>query len=60
VVRIVHEMKMEDFALLVGVSPQLVRKTLGDFENQGWIHVDDDSVVVVDAQAISSHRNPLP
>jgi CRP/FNR family transcriptional regulator, cyclic AMP receptor protein len=59
VVRIVHEMTMEDFALLVGVSPQLVRKTLGDFENQGWIHVDDDSVVVVDAQAISSQRNKL-
>ena len=59
VVRIVHEMTMEDFALLVGVSPELVRKTLGDFENQGWIRVDDDSVVVVDAQAISSHRNQL-
>jgi CRP/FNR family transcriptional regulator, cyclic AMP receptor protein len=59
VVRIVHEMTMEDFALLVGVSPELVRKTLGDFENQGWIQVDDDSVVVVDAQAISSHRNRL-
>jgi CRP/FNR family transcriptional regulator, cyclic AMP receptor protein len=52
-------MTMEDFALLVGVSPELVRKTLGDFENQGWIQVDDDSVVVVDAQAISSHRNRL-
>lgn len=59
VVRIVHEMTMEDFGLLVGVSPELVRKTLGDFENQGWIHVDDDSVVVVDAQAISSDRKPV-
>jgi CRP/FNR family cyclic AMP-dependent transcriptional regulator len=60
VVRIEHEMTMEDFALLVGVSPELVRNTLRDLENQGWIRLDDDSVVVVDSQAISSHRNPLP
>ena len=60
VVRIEHEMTMEDFALLVGVSPELVRNTLRDLENQGWIRLDDDSVVVVDSQAISSCRNPLP
>jgi CRP/FNR family transcriptional regulator, cyclic AMP receptor protein len=60
VVRIEHEMTMEDFALLVGVSPELVRNTLRDLENQGWIRLDDDSVVVVDSQAISSYRNPLP
>lgn len=60
VVRIVHEMSMEDFSRLVGVSPELVRNTLGDFENQGWIRVDDDSVVVIDSQAISSYQNPLP
>ena len=59
VVRIVHEMTMEDFSRLVGVSPALVRNTLGDLENQGWIRVDDDSVVVVDSQAISSYQNPL-
>jgi CRP/FNR family cyclic AMP-dependent transcriptional regulator len=60
VVRIEHEMTMEDFALLVGVSPELVRNTLRDLENQGWIRLDDDSVVVVDSQAISPYRNPLP
>ena len=58
VVRIVHEMTMEDFSRLVGVSPELVRNTLGDFENQGWIRQDDESVIVVDAQAISSHLKP--
>ena len=60
VVRIVHEMTMEDFSRLVGVSPALVRNTLGDLENQGWIRVDDDSVVVIDSQAISSYQKPLP
>ena len=59
VVRIVHEMTMEDFSRLVGVSPEVVRNALGDLENQGWIRLDDDSVVVVDSQALASYRNPL-
>ncbi len=59
VVRIVHEMTMQDFSRLVGVSPELVRNALGDLENEGWIRLDDDSVVVIDSQAISSYRNPL-
>ena len=54
VVRIVHEMTMEDFSRLVGVSPEVVRNALGDLENQGWIRLDDDSVVVVDSQALAS------
>ena len=60
VVRIVHEMTMEDFSHLVGVSPEVVRHALTDLENQGWIRLDEDSVVVIDSQAISSRRNPLP
>ena len=59
VVRIVHEMTMEDFSRLVGVSPEVVRNALGDFENRGWIRLDEDSVVVVDSQALTSYRNPL-
>jgi CRP/FNR family transcriptional regulator, cyclic AMP receptor protein len=59
VVRIVHEMTMGDFSRLVGVSPELVRNTLDSLEDQGWIRVDDDSVVVVDAPALSSYPNPL-
>src|SRR6201996_7675398 len=54
--RIVHEMTMEDFAPLFGVSPEVVRNALGDFENQGWIRLDDDSVVVIDSQALASVR----
>src|ERR1700722_4058149 len=59
VVRIVHEMTMDDFSRLVGVSPEVVRDALGDLENQGWIRLDDDSVVVVDSRALASCRNPL-
>jgi len=57
VVRIVHEMTMEDFSRLVGVSPEVVRNTLSNLENQGWIRLDDDSVVVVDSQALASLRS---
>jgi hypothetical protein len=35
----------------------VVRNTLGDLENQGWIRLDDDSVVVVDSQALASVRS---
>jgi CRP/FNR family transcriptional regulator, cyclic AMP receptor protein len=59
VVRIVHEMSMQDFSLLVGVSPQVVRNTLRDFENQGWIRLDDEGVVVVDSHAITKSRERL-
>jgi CRP/FNR family transcriptional regulator, cyclic AMP receptor protein len=59
VIRIVHDMTMEDFSRLVGASPEVVRNTLGNLENQGWIRLDDDSVVVIDSQALSSYRNPL-
>jgi CRP/FNR family transcriptional regulator, cyclic AMP receptor protein len=59
VVRIVHEMTMEDFSRLVGVSPEVVRNALGEIENQGWIRLDDDSVMIFDSQALSSSRNPL-
>jgi CRP/FNR family cyclic AMP-dependent transcriptional regulator len=59
VVRIVHEMTMEDFSRLVGVSPEVVRNALGDLENEGWIRLDEDSVVVIDSQALSSYQNPL-
>lgn len=59
VVRIEHEMSMDDFARLIGVSPTLVRNTLRDFANQGWIRLDEDSVMVVDAQAISSGQKTL-
>jgi len=57
VVRIVHEMTPEDFSRLVGVSPELTRNTLHDFEDRGWIRFDDGSVVVVDSQALASARS---
>jgi CRP/FNR family transcriptional regulator, cyclic AMP receptor protein len=59
VVRIVHEMSMQEFSLLVGVSPAVVRNTLRDFENQGWIRLDGEGVVVVDSHALPKSRERL-
>ena len=55
-VRIQHDMTPEDFSRLVGVSPEVTRNTLHDFRDRGWIHFDDESVVVVDSQALTAVR----
>ncbi|ORW33671.1 hypothetical protein AWB91_05715 [Mycobacterium paraense] len=53
-VRVVHDMALTDFALLVGVAPQVVDATLRDFAGLGWIRLEDDSIVIADAQALKS------
>jgi CRP-like cAMP-binding protein len=60
VIRIVHDLTLEDFSCLVGVSPELIGKTMRDFEDRGWIRSEDTSVVIVDSEALSSYRNPMP
>jgi CRP-like cAMP-binding protein len=57
VVRIVHDLTLEDFSRLVGLSPESIGNTLREFEARGWIHLDDKSVVVVDSQALASVRS---
>jgi CRP/FNR family cyclic AMP-dependent transcriptional regulator len=59
VVRIVHDLTLQDLSRLVGASPELIGHALRDFENRGWIRLDDKSVVVIDSQALASYRNPL-
>jgi CRP/FNR family transcriptional regulator, cyclic AMP receptor protein len=56
VVRIVHDLTLEDLSLLVGVAPQTIGTTLHDFEDRGWIRLEDNSIVVVDSQALASVR----
>jgi CRP/FNR family transcriptional regulator, cyclic AMP receptor protein len=57
VVRIVHDLTLEDFSRLVGLSPELIGITLREFEDRGWIRLADTSVVVVDSQALASVRS---
>ena len=57
VVRIVHDLTLEDLSRLVGVTPKLIGHTLRDFEDRGWIRLDGTSVVVVDSHALASLRS---
>lgn len=54
VVRVVHDLTLEDFSLLVGVAPEAICETLREFEDRGWIRLEDTSVVVVDAHSLST------
>jgi CRP/FNR family transcriptional regulator, cyclic AMP receptor protein len=54
VVRVVHDLTLEEFSLLVGVGSEEVGATLRDFEERAWIRVEDASVVIVDGQALRS------
>ena len=53
-VRIVHDLTLEDFSRLVGVAPETTCATLREFQDRGWIHLDENSVVVVDSHALAS------
>jgi CRP/FNR family transcriptional regulator, cyclic AMP receptor protein len=53
----VHDLTLEDFSCLVGLSPELIGITLRAFEDRGWIQLDDTSVVVVDSEALVSVRS---
>jgi CRP/FNR family transcriptional regulator len=55
-VRVVHDLTPEDFSLLVGIAPQTIGETLRDFEERGWIRLEDNSLMIVDAQALMSVR----
>ena len=56
VVRVPRDLTWEDFSLRVGVSPEPIGETLCDFEDRGWIRLEDTSVVIVDAQSLTSVR----
>ena len=59
VVRIAHDLTLEDLSRLAGVSPKLIDETLRDFEDRGWIRRHGTSVVIVDSAALASYRNPV-
>jgi CRP/FNR family transcriptional regulator, cyclic AMP receptor protein len=54
VVRVEHDLTQKDFYVLVGVTSEAVRATLRDFEARGWIRMEENSVLIVDAQALRS------
>lgn len=54
VVRVVHDLTLEDFSLLVGVAPAAIGETLHEFEDRGWIRLENHSIVVINAHALAS------
>jgi CRP/FNR family transcriptional regulator, cyclic AMP receptor protein len=59
VVRIAHDLTVEDLSRLAGASPKLIDETLREFQDRGWIRFDGSSVVIVDSRALASYRNPV-
>lgn len=53
VVRVVHDLTLKDFSLLTGVPPKTIVATLRDFQDRGWIRLEDNSVLIVDGQALA-------
>jgi CRP/FNR family transcriptional regulator, cyclic AMP receptor protein len=48
-VRVIHDMTIDEIAQLSGAAPKTVCAALHDFAEQGWIRLEEDSVVIVDA-----------
>jgi CRP/FNR family transcriptional regulator, cyclic AMP receptor protein len=56
VVRLVHDLTLEDFSLLAGVAPETTAATLREFEYHGWIRLENNSVVILNGHALSQVR----
>jgi CRP/FNR family transcriptional regulator, cyclic AMP receptor protein len=51
-VRVAHDLTLREFSLLVGVAPVTVAAALREFEDRGWIRMQDNEIVIEDAQAL--------
>jgi CRP/FNR family cyclic AMP-dependent transcriptional regulator len=49
VLRVNHDLTQEEIGQLVGASREAVNKTLSEFTQRGWIHVEGKTVVILDA-----------
>jgi CRP/FNR family transcriptional regulator, cyclic AMP receptor protein len=56
VVRVVHGLSSAEFSHLAGVDPETVGVTLRAFEANGWIRLEENSIVIVDGYALSQVR----
>jgi hypothetical protein len=51
--RVEHELSQHEIAQLVGADRVSVNKALRDFTARGWILVEGNSVLIVDADALA-------
>jgi CRP/FNR family cyclic AMP-dependent transcriptional regulator len=51
-VLVTHDLTQEELAQLVGASRETVNKALADFQNRGWLRLEQRSVVLVDLERL--------
>jgi CRP/FNR family cyclic AMP-dependent transcriptional regulator len=49
---VVHDLTQEELAQLVGASRETVNKALADFQNRGWLRLEQRGVDIVDAERL--------
>jgi len=52
-VHVVHDLTQEELAQLVGASRETVNKALADFQNRGWLRLEQRGVDIVDADRLA-------
>jgi CRP-like cAMP-binding protein len=53
-VRVIHDLTLDEIGQLSGAAPETVAAALHDFADRGWIRMEDDSVIIVDAGRLAS------
>ena len=51
-VHVVHDLTQEELAQLVGASRETVNKALADFQNRGWLRLEQRGVDLVDVERL--------
>ncbi len=52
-VHVVHDLTQEELAQLVGASRETVNKALADFQNRGWIRLEQRGVDLLDVERLT-------
>ena len=54
VVRVRHDLTLEEISRFAGVAPKIVEATLRDFSDRGWIRLKGDTIEIVDGQRLAA------
>lgn len=53
VLRVMHDLTLEELAELAGTDPDDVCKILGGFADRGWLRMDEDAVAILDGESLA-------
>ena len=54
VVRVVHDLTLDEISLFAGVTPETIAATLRDFKDRGWIRFEENCLEIVDGQGLAA------